>query len=184
LSSYAWVAIFFHYVLTGLFEYQTIKIRYAYLVLNLSRRTVAFIQSVPMNYRKCCWTAVSLGLGGSKFDVFKINHTYFSKSCFQALKHAVSPLGGSAYVFLLHNVLSRLLVKYVLAAQKSSQPRLPAFLFSDGLITLCNNENGWCSVDLNDELLRIYRLDDRSLVRICFTFHNLNLLYFQLIIFA
>jgi hypothetical protein len=58
------------------------------------------------------------------------------------------------------------LVKDVLAAQKSSQPRLPTFLFSDGLITLCNDENGWCSVDLNDELLRIYSLDDRSLVRI------------------
>jgi hypothetical protein len=159
-----WVAIFCHYVLTGIYEPQTEKIRYMYIILGLHKETVALIRSVPITLRKLCWTTATLALGGSRCDPLRITPNNFLKCCFTVFKDRF-PNQGNTIRFLLHNFLCRLLIKQVLA-ETSAQPRLPTFESSGQYITLCNNEKDWRSFDLDAKVLDVYRLDDKILVRL------------------
>jgi hypothetical protein len=80
----------------------------------------------------------------------------FPKCCFQLFRR-----DGYDHLFLLHNFLSRLIVKYLVATKS---PRMPTFDFSGGFIKLCNDEKEWCAVVLDQRLIQMYLLADKALV--------------------
>jgi hypothetical protein len=80
----------------------------------------------------------------------------FPKCCFQLFRR-----DGDNHLFLLHNFLSRLIVKYLVATKSLC---MPTFDFSGGFMKLCNDEKEWCAVVFDQRLIQMYLLADKALV--------------------